>query len=247
MVKKRVAAYTTSNDEYNSLIEMLSKEFSVTRLGLISHSLGLQFDWTTSGVRIHQTTYVQTILDRYSTMTRSLDTPALPTSLSPDSLNVPQREPVDAKVYRAAVGALMFVCNATRPDIATAVNRVARHMQSPLRGHLEAVERIFAYLRKTVTRGITYDKSGNDMPVAYTDSNLGGDSHHERLRDGHVITLAGGPVLWTSKLQASVATSSCEAEYIQASEAIKDILLRNRGSSPCRGTANEIAPSVPPL
>ena len=222
------AVFTTSKDEYDNLCTMLSEEFTVTRLGLISYSLGLQFEWTTSGVRIHQATYVQTILDRYSTTTRSTEMPALPSSLSPDSLNVPQREPVDAKAYRAAVGALMFVCNATRPDIATAVNRVARYMQAPLRGHLEAVERIFSYLRKTISRGIAYDKRGNDMPIAYTDSNLGGDSHHERSRGGHVVTLAGGPVLWTSKLQASVATSSCEAEYIQASEAMKDILfIRN--------------------
>ena len=49
--------------------------------------------------------------------------------------------------------------------------------------------------------------------------------------------LADGPVLWKFKLQASTATSSCEAEYIQTSEATKDVQW-------IRGLITEIKGSV---
>ena len=40
---------------------------------------------------------------------------------------------------------------------------------------------------------------------------------------GYVITLAGCPVLWTSKLQTEIALSMIEAEYIVLSTTCKDI------------------------
>ena len=49
------------------------------------------------------------------------------------------------------------------------------------------------------------------------------DPHCARSRTGYVITLAGCPILWVSKLQTEIALSTMEAEYVALSSACKDL------------------------
>ena len=58
-----------------------------------------------------------------------------------------------------------------------------------------------------------------------------------KLRTGYVITYAGCPVLWNSKLQIHITLSTTEAEYIALSQALRDTIpimqllqeIRDRG------------------
>jgi hypothetical protein len=43
-------------------------------------------------------------------------------------------------------------------------------------------------------------------------------------RTGYVITLGAVPVVWKSKLQTEITLSTCEAEYIAASQAMRELL-----------------------
>ena len=43
-----------------------------------------------------------------------------------------------------------------------------------------------------------------------------------KSKSGYLFTLAGGAISWSSKKQDSVALSSMEAEYIAASEVVKE-------------------------
>ena len=49
--------------------------------------------------------------------------------------------------YLSAIGALMYVANCTRPDIAFAVNLLARHSAAPTKRHWTGVKNILRYLR----------------------------------------------------------------------------------------------------
>ena len=51
--------------------------------------------------------------------------------------------------YLSAIGALMYVANCTRPDIAFAVNLLARHSAAPTKRHWTGVKNIFRYLQGT--------------------------------------------------------------------------------------------------
>jgi hypothetical protein len=132
--------------------------------------------------------------------------------------------------YREAVGCLMYLAVATRPDIAFAVAYVSRFLEKPKERHWSAVKRIFKYLRGTSALGIRYDALGNAQLEAYSDSDFASDPDTRRSVSGIVFKYSGGAIVW-----ASVSLSTTEAEYVAASEAAKDVVWLTR-------LVNEIAP-----
>ena len=61
--------------------------------------------------------------------------------------------------------------------------------------------------------------------VGFTDSDWGGDTDDRRSTSRYVFTLGNSaPVSWKTKKQQTVALSSCEAEYMALSEAVKETI-----------------------
>ncbi len=50
------------------------------------------------------------------------------------------------------------------------------------------------------------------------------DSSSARSRMGYIITYAGCPMHWTSKMQTEIALSTTEAEYIALSQSMREVL-----------------------
>ena len=74
-----------------------------------------------------------------------------------------------------------------------------------------------------------------DGLVGYVDSDYAGDLDKRSLT-GYVFTIGGCAVSWKASLQATVALSTTEAEYMAISEACKEaIWLRGLYSELCGG------------
>jgi len=56
---------------------------------------------------------------------------------------------VDITDYQRCIGSLMYLMICTRPDIAYSVGVLSRHVACPGKTHMQAVKRIFRYLRGT--------------------------------------------------------------------------------------------------
>jgi hypothetical protein len=54
--------------------------------------------------------------------------------------------------------------------------------------------------------------------ATYSDSDWASDPIIRRSVTGYFFTLAGGPVMWQSRAQTTVAHSSTEAEYMVSSD-----------------------------
>ena len=80
--------------------------------------------------------------------------------------------------YREAVGCLMYLTTASRPDITFAVNKAARGMEKPTVQHWNEVRRIFRYLKGMVKHGIIDDKEEGFQ--VYSDADFAGDKKTRR-------------------------------------------------------------------
>ncbi|GJR95514.1 retrovirus-related pol polyprotein from transposon TNT 1-94 [Tanacetum coccineum] len=77
--------------------------------------------------------------------------------------------PVDQTRFRSMVGSLMYL-TASRPDLVFAVCMCARYQASPTKKHLEALKRVFRYLRGTINWGLWYPKDTAMALTAYADA-----------------------------------------------------------------------------
>ena len=135
---------------------------------------------------------------------------------------------VSGKVpYREAVGSLMYLATATRPDIAFAVSKAARVMVRPAEKNWNDVKRIFRYLRLTSNYGIKYTTGSGELNV-FSDADFAGDKATRRSTTGVLAIFANGALSWTSQLQRTTDLSTTEAEIIAASEGAKELVWLKR-------------------
>lgn len=213
----------SDQDEINSFIKKLQAEFKITK-GSMNNFIGMQIKQSLDGILVNQKVYIENMLKRFNMdQANSLSTPC-------GGCEKESEELVGNEVpYREAVGCLMFLMIATRPDIAFAVSRAARAVEKPTTADWLNVKRIFRYLRATSNYGLFYRKISNNKNVdVYSDADFGGDVKTRRSTTGVVATFAGGAVSWSSRLQKSVALSTTEAEFVAASEGAKELIWLTR-------------------
>ena len=131
---------------------------------------------------------------------------------------------VDQQLYQSAVGSLLYLSVATRPDITYAVSNVARFCAKPTNQHWVAVKRIFRYLKGTQQYGLLYGKSNSNNCVGFSDADWGGDLDDRKSTSGYMFQVGGTAISWRSKKQTCVALSTAEAEYIALASAAQESL-----------------------
>ena len=88
---------------------------------------------------------------------------------------------------------------------------------------------VLRYLKGTREFGTTYSGlSVSQRLKGYVDSDYANDRTDRRSTYGSVFMLFGGPVAWTSKKQASVSTSTTEAEYVALCQGNKEAMWFRR-------------------
>ena len=206
----------------------LEKKFDMKDLGELKWILGMRVSRDSKGcIRVDQCQYTEQIINRFGmSKCNPVDTPVVPGAILTKADSDHDPESMKAIPYRSAVGALMYLMCGTRPDIATAVSRVSRHLETPTHQHWTAVKRIFRYLRRH-SLGITYRGGASNAIVSvnltgYADADYGNDPDTRRSTTGHVFMLAGGAISWESTRQRTVALSTTEAEYMALTCATKE-------------------------
>ncbi|KAF2314833.1 hypothetical protein GH714_036850 [Hevea brasiliensis] len=127
--------------------------------------------------------------------------------------------------YLSTVGSIMYAMVCTHPDISHAVSVVSRYMTCLGKEHWQAVKLILRYLKGTTDVGLTFNRvKMSDSVVGYMDSNFARDLDKRRSLTGYLFTLFRSAISWKATLQAIVALSTIEAEYIALAEAVKEVL-----------------------
>jgi len=115
-----------------------------------------------------------------------------------------KREEIKNWPYRELVGGLIYLANATHPDIAFAASTLNRVCTDPRKLHWFLAKCVLRYLKGTSHYNIKYTKNQNTL-TANTDSDWAEDVDEKKSCIGNIIILANGPVNWKLKKQTSVA------------------------------------------
>ncbi|GJZ75447.1 retrovirus-related pol polyprotein from transposon TNT 1-94 [Tanacetum coccineum] len=150
----------------------------------------------------------------------SVDTPMVEKSKLDEDL---QGIPVDATLYHGMIGSLMYLTS-SRPDLIYTVCLCGRYQAKPTRKYLNAVKRIFRYLKGTINIGLWYSKDTGMSLTAYADADRAGCQDTRRSTSESAQFLGDKLVSWSSKKQKSTAISSTEAKYITLSGCCAQIL-----------------------
>nr|GEY50616.1 retrovirus-related Pol polyprotein from transposon TNT 1-94 [Tanacetum cinerariifolium] len=88
------------------------------------------------------------------------------------------------------------------------------YQAKPTKNHLEALKRVFRYLKGIISWGLWYLKDTATALTAYADADHAGCQDTRRSTSGSAQFLGDKLVSWSSKKQQSTAISTMEAEYI---------------------------------
>nr|GEW79167.1 retrovirus-related Pol polyprotein from transposon TNT 1-94 [Tanacetum cinerariifolium] len=134
-----------------------------------------------------------------------------------------ERESVDSTMYRGMIGSLLYQ-TASRPDIMFSVCLCAHFQEAPKTSHLEAVKRIFRYIKGTMHLGLWYPKRTDIETVLYADSDHAGDYVDRKSTSGICTFMGCYLTSWFSKKQTALAISTTEAEYVSTIKACQQAL-----------------------
>nr|GEW06342.1 ribonuclease H-like domain-containing protein [Tanacetum cinerariifolium] len=102
---------------------------------------------------------------------------------------------VDHTRFRSMVGSLMYLA-ASRPDLVFVVCICAKYQASPTKKHLEALKRVFRYLKGTINWGLWYSKDTTMALTAFADADHAGCQ--DTRRKAEYISMYGccAQILW---------------------------------------------------
>lgn len=214
-----------SKKRMSEVKQALAKQFEVKDMGELHYFLGVNIvqDSNTGEVCIGQPAYAANLVQKFGMEhAKAVNTP-VDVSMKLIKASV-EDECVDQKRYQSAVGSLLYLSTATRPDITYAVSNVAKYSANPTKQHWTAVKRIFRYLKGTLNYGLLFSKEGSADCVGFSDADWGGDHDDRKSTSGYLFQLSGAAISWRSKKQTSVALSTAEAEYIALASAAQEAL-----------------------
>lgn len=123
---------------------------------------------------------------------------------------------------------LLYLVKHSRPNIANVVQELTKVLDGPTPTAMKEMHRVIKFVLDTKTFGLRIEPRlediGDDWEMTvFTDSKWSGDTQTRISMGGHILFLMGVPILWRSKAQRGVMLSSTEAEYVQMSEAAKEV------------------------
>nr|GEX97838.1 retrovirus-related Pol polyprotein from transposon TNT 1-94 [Tanacetum cinerariifolium] len=191
---------STSDKISKQFAKLMTKKYEMSMMGELTYFLGFQVKQDSKGISICQEKYVKDLLKKYDLADcASMKCPMLPpNNLGHDESGVS----VNENLFRGMIG----------------------YQANPKESHLVVVKRIFRYLKATPSLGLWYPKgSGFDLK-AYSNSDYAGCNLDRKSSSGGCQILGGKLVCWSSKKQNSMAMSSAEAEYVNASGCYAQVL-----------------------
>jgi Reverse transcriptase (RNA-dependent DNA polymerase) len=228
-----VFAYRKKHEEEAATAKReLERSFELTDIGDLKWFLGMHIvrDRANRSIWLSQAAYIDKITNQFNidTTGKMPDTPMLEGELKPSPQGY-QGSRRSRDEYQRKVGSILFAAISTRPDIAFAASRLARHNQNPGDTHHEAADRVIKYLYSTKSLCIRYGHDDStESFICASDSSFADNTVDRKSSQSYVMILFGGAVGWRANKQDTVTTSSTEAELLALSQTAKEAIFMSR-------------------
>ena len=216
-------------------LTQLRSDWDIVDEGPMEDLLAMETKYNSDGtITLHQEKYVRKLLAKYMPdgVPPNLARQSLP--YSPDvcmkvliaceaSTAAEPLHPELVRPFQERLGALLYLATSTRADLAYVVPLLCRAMSRPTPDLVYETDLILAYLARSVSTGLTYERKSSKL-IGYADASW----ETKNSTSGWVILWQGCAVSWGSRKQHCVALSSCEAEIVALSEASKDMVYMRK-------------------
>jgi len=218
-----------SIEDIKSLYKSLAKAIEIRDLGAINTFLGIEIarDRGKRTISLSQKGYTSRILNRFYKSSNRRKKYSIPIPIgSKIEPNEDKASEKDISEFQQKIGSLLYLASKTRVDLCFPTGLLARYMSNPSKTHEILLEGLLGYLERTQNLGLLYTPTQNSLKsiIGYSDADWGGDKATRRSTTGYLFKIANSTIIWNSKLQKTVALSSCEAEYMAIKEALKEML-----------------------
>ena len=245
--------------------KVLKSKTNVDFMGQVTHFLGIRYQWRQTNddhlhVHLSQEAFSDNLVAQAHLQTLSATTNPSPyrsgcpvDSLPREFITVEEKVKLEAQL-RSYVGSLLWLSQATRPDLATITNILAKYQNRPTKRIIESAKYVIKYIKGTKDHGITFSSDSNqfissalhfplqdtkpDEIIGITDANWGPqdqsvphpNSKKIELEKFKTRSISGhiiqfhGPLHWSSRRQRITARSSAESEIYATDECVKDLM-----------------------
>ncbi len=118
----------------------------------------------------------------------------------------------DVKMYREAVGSLIYLITCTRPDLSFVLSKLSQYFCEPTEEQWVTVKHVLRYLRGTTNKELCFRRNDGEKLglVAYSDADWAADATDRRSTTGYCVSLSKNSSLisWKTKRQPTVALGS---------------------------------------
>ena len=154
-------------------------EYETRDLGVVSYLLGIKIDYDKESIKLSQEIYIEKLLKEYNLNDcKSTKTPVelgIKLSRLDSSSNEFEVEEMKNVPYRQLVGSLMYIAQATRPDILYVTCKLSQFVSNPGRMHWMQAKRVLKYLGTTKDKTLTYYSGNNEVDI-FSDADWAGRS-----------------------------------------------------------------------
>nr|GEW43660.1 retrovirus-related Pol polyprotein from transposon TNT 1-94 [Tanacetum cinerariifolium] len=163
---------STCQDMCDEISKIMHDKFEMSMMGELNFFPGLQIKLMEYGIFFNQSKYIKEMLKKFGL----IDSKPMKTPMSSNTKHMKDKEyeSVDSTKYRGMIDSLLYL-TASRPDIMFSVCLCTRFQEAPKTSHLEAVKRIFRYIKGTTHLGLWYPKGTDIETVVYAEFDHAGD------------------------------------------------------------------------
>ncbi|MBW0488783.1 hypothetical protein O181_028498 [Austropuccinia psidii MF-1] len=193
----------------------IGSEFDIKDIGPADLILGIKVTQSEEKITLDQRHFSESLLNLYGmSECKEATTPLVPNKhLGPATSNEITTFNRLGINFRSAIGSLNYLSTATRPDLAHAVSALSQYLENPGIRHWKGFLHVLRYLKGSQELGLHYHRNGKQGIIAYSDADWGNCRVTRRSISGYLALFEGCLVLWKTRKQQAVSTSTAEAEY----------------------------------